>query len=158
MELLKAFVAGAAGGLLPIVGGLLLWKLNAKQNLRMAVFEKRFQAHQEAFSQVVMITDNLIYKNREKLRNCSDELSNWYLNNNLYLDAGPSQAVAHVARDQTEWRPDDFKKGIVKELDEQEKIDHCIEALQEITLAVNLPAIQEPYILRHIKGKSLEKS
>ena len=80
-------------------------QLQARHTLRFAALERRLQAHQEAFTQVVSLASTF-YSEREHIRDALNQSRIWYVENALYLEDEAKSAFnsAFTAAQKQLWR------------------------------------------------------
>ncbi len=93
MDLLNTVLGGIIGGLITVAGVYIAWMLNSKHAMRMAVIEKRFQAHQELYARLSRLAATEGLDDTKGALKQLDELTDWWVHNCLYVDDTAAQAT-----------------------------------------------------------------
>lgn len=134
-----AFLGVLVGSIISGVVQFVISDTNIKQQLRLAVLDKRFQAHQEAYTlwQGLLFIDRQKKESTQFILNCQE----WWNKNCLYLSADARSAFkkAYIAADYLS-QPVEVQAG----LDARKKDMEDLKRAGEIILnGVNLPSIGE---------------
>jgi hypothetical protein len=116
-------------------------QLQDQHTLRFAALEKRLQAHQEAFTQLINLA-SAFYSEREHIRDALKESRVWYAQHALYLEDEAKSAFnsAFTAAQKQYWR---HSKENYKLPDEHELYQTILAAQDAITKAVGLPPLRD---------------